>query len=143
MYHNEKVSSLKITIILFFLALMIVPSAFSSNQGILPLNKKERVIQFFNSANFSNMKSLCEEFYHPNIVFKDPLGTIKGLDNMINYYPNLTKMSLILGLNLKTRSSSKYPLLSWVMFLKSKALKSGEEIKLKGVSHIKFDPQTA
>ena len=55
-------------------------------QPKLPENPKERVIKFFNTARHNNMKKLCEEFYHPKIVFKDPVGEINGLKNMVKYY---------------------------------------------------------
>ena len=89
------------------------------------------------------MKQLCEEFYHPNLTFKDPLTSIKGRDEMIKYYLNLYKNVIDIRFDFKDSTNLKNSyMLSWVMYLKSKSLKSGEEIKLEGISHLKFDQKT-
>ena len=149
MYHKDGFHYLKkfsfFKNVLFFIAITIsiIPSASSLEKNLLPQDPKERIIKFFNLANFSNMKSLCEEFYHPNLIFEDPLGTINGRDEMIKYYLNLYKNVIDIRFEFKDSTTSKNThMLSWVMYLKSKSLKSGKEIKLEGVSHLKFDPQT-
>ena len=126
-----------------FIFCHILPAS-SSTKINLPKDQEARVIKFFNSANFSNMKSLCEKFYHPKIVFDDPLGTIEGRNEMIKYYLNLYQNVVDIRFDFKdsTNNNNNSYMFSWVMYLKTKSLKSGEEIKLEGVSHLKFDPKT-
>ena len=149
MYLKKKFTSFSKAIFLkSFLPLAIsllayIPLVSSSTDVTLPKNPKERVIKFFNSANFSNMKSLCEKFYHPNLIFEDPLGTLEGRNEMIKYYLNLYQNVVDIRFDFKdSTSNGNIYMLSWVMYLKTKKLKSGEEIKLEGVSHLKFDPKT-
>ena len=149
MYHKNKIgllSKLHYLKSLLILSLFVVtysPPALSTTNITLPKDQKERVIKFFNLANFSNMKALCKIFYHPNLIFKDPLGTIKGREEMIKYYLNLYQNVIDIRFEFKdSTSNNNSHMLSWIMYLKSKSLKSGEEIKLEGVSHLKFDPKT-
>ena len=150
MYPKKNVSSFSIAtflrrfIPLSLLIFSYIPSALSSTKITLPKDREARVIKFFNSANFSNMKSLCEKFYHPKIIFDDPLGTIEGRSEMIKYYLNLYQNVVDIKFDFKdsTKNNSNSYMFSWVMYLKTKSLKSGEEIKLEGVSHLKFDPKT-
>ena len=109
----------------------------------LPLEPNERVIKFFNIVRHNNMKSLCEEFYHPKITFKDPIGEIKGLNNMVQYYLNMYENVLDIKFDFHdiTSKDNTY-MFSWTMYLKSRSLKSGEEVKLEGISHLKFDQKT-
>ena len=112
-------------------------------QPKLPENPKERVIKFFNTARHNNMKKLCEEFYHPKIVFKDPVGEINGLKNMVKYYLGMYENVIDIKFDFHdiTSKDNTY-MFSWTMYLKSKSLKSGEEVKLEGVSHLKFDQKS-
>ena len=139
----RKIASLKnFLIFTIFIFSYSLPTSSMTNVT-LPKDPKERVIKFFNSANFSNMKSLCEKFYHPNLIFKDPLGTINGREEMIKYYLNLYQNVVDIRFDFKeSTSNDNTHMLSWIMYLKSKSLKSGKEIKLEGVSHLKFDPKT-
>lgn len=102
--------------------------------GHSKLNSKE----FFSQLSSKTMH-LVEEFYDEKIVFKDPLGEIKGLSELKTYYSNLYKGAESVRFDFDRQlNSGNEEVLFWSMTLKSKSLNAGKEYTVTGNSHMIF-----
>ena len=101
--------------------------------------KAELTKRVFNELRFDNTEIL-NDFYHPDIEFHDPVGSINGLDSMKNYYKKMYQGVESIRFEFNSFSSNvqgRY-FFSWDMYLKTPKLNSGEEFKVVGVSEILF-----
>ncbi len=95
---------------------------------------------FFNTANKANMKEKVEEFYDPEVKFVDPIVNLQGRDALLqhylNLYENVTEIRFEMG---DTVVTGNQVAASWVMYMKHPKIKSGEEIAVEGMSHLKLN----
>lgn len=79
------------------------------------------------------------EIYDRNVVFRDPLHELDGLDDMQDYFLKLSETidycKFSFGDELVSENKAY---LSWKMFFRHRQLNRGNEIVLRGVSHIEF-----
>jgi limonene-1,2-epoxide hydrolase len=94
---------------------------------------------FFNSLGPNSMQTV-QEFYHPEITFIDPLGTIRGVHQLEKYYRhlyrNVTNIRFEFS-NCAEVDSTLY--LPWAMHLQARKLNDGKEVVVDGISHIRMD----
>jgi limonene-1,2-epoxide hydrolase len=95
---------------------------------------------FFNSSNKSNLKENVQAFYTEDIHFVDPVGEVRGVDAMLTYYEHLyaNLISIRFDFDKRVQSDEAELMIPWTMYARHKRIKSGEEIRVDGVSHIKF-----
>ncbi len=120
-------------ILLFCFSLNILAQAQQSDP------KAELTYKIFNELRYDNTEIL-NNFYHPNIEFHDPVGTINGIETMKEYYKNMYKSVENIRFEFKSYSANlegRY-FFAWDMFLKTPKLNSGKEFKVTGVSEILF-----
>lgn len=98
-----------------------------------------KVEEFFHSLRAETI-GLIDEFYAPEALFEDPVGTHRGLDAIRAYYAglyqNVTAIRFDFGTIVKDGSTVCAP---WRMFLRATKLNRGNEIALPGISYITFD----
>lgn len=105
------------------------------------LNAKEAlsVSEFFNLARHSNIEQLCQEFYHQDIHFIDPLGEVRGIKNLINYYKNLYENLISISFEDKGLfKKDNEQVYLWKMSVQHKKIGGGDPIELEGVSIIRY-----
>ncbi|MCF8059777.1 MAG: nuclear transport factor 2 family protein [Bacteriovoracaceae bacterium] len=129
-------------IFLFTLNFIISSHAEQATSESQMITRKERIKNAFNTLRADNLHIL-DGFYHPSLKFHDPLGEISGLDAMKAYYANMYKNVTDIRFEFGTLSEEGDDIFGiWNMILKAKSLNGGEEVKVLGVSHLKFDPET-
>ena len=119
--------------ILFFFTLFILSgNAMAKDQRMSPE-------VFFNKASFENMETVCSEFYHPDVVFEDPLGTVKGLPGLVGYYKNLYENLIEIRFEpLNTFKKGDEEIFVWQMHMRHKKVGNGKLIVLEGVSLFRY-----
>ena len=116
-----------VVIIMFFSASAVAQSA------------RPSVEEFFNKATFENMDEVCREFYAENVRFKDPLGSIEGIEPLIKYYKNLYEnVTSIKFEAVNTFDKGEDQVFVWRMHLRHKRLSDGELVTLDGTSHLRY-----
>jgi hypothetical protein len=104
--------------------------------------RKERIVKAFNDLRADNLHIL-DQFYHPKLKFLDPIGEIDGLPAMKAYYANMYETVTDIRFDFDTLTEEGANIMaSWTMVLKAKGLNGGEEVSVKGVSHLKFDSES-
>ena len=97
------------------------------------------IAKFFNDFSYQNI-DLADSFYAEDVVFEDPLGRIEGLKGLKDYYRKLYKNVVAIRFEFSsviTQGNEQVGV--WVMYLKAKGLNGGEEIALKGNSHVRYN----
>ncbi|MCR9205222.1 MAG: nuclear transport factor 2 family protein [Halobacteriovoraceae bacterium] len=128
----------------FILFPLLFTQAFSmeKNQNIDQTERKQRIEKAFNDLRADNLHIL-DSFYHPKLKFIDPIGELNGLDNMKAYYKKMYENVTEIKFLFSTMTAENNELTAtWTMLLKAKGLNDGKEVKVEGVSHLKFDPDT-
>lgn len=104
--------------------------------------RKDRIIKAFNDLRADNLHIL-DNFYHPELKFHDPIGEIDGLKAMKAYYAQMYETVTDIRFDFETMTEEGDNIIStWTMVLKAKGLNGGEEVKVKGVSHLTFEPKS-
>lgn len=104
--------------------------------------REQFIRDFFNQLRADKMH-LCDDFYHSDILFQDPLGEIRGLNAMKAYYSNLYKNVLEIRFEFKEMTSSERKSFApWLMHLRASGLNSGNWVIVPGVSEFEFDPSS-
>ena len=82
---------------------------------------------------------LVEEFYHPELEFQDPIGTLKGVKKMRKYYERMYKSVTSIKFEFSNFVESGDDIVGiWKMTLITPNLNSGEPVVVDGNSVIKF-----
>ena len=106
------------------------------------MDRKNRVESVFNDLRADNL-NILDDFYHENVKFQDPLGSINGLIPLKEYYRGLYKNVTDISFEFTdhiVENDSHVGI--WTMRMKTKKLNNGKEMVLNGNSHIVFDPDT-
>lgn len=114
--------------------------------GVLTMNSEvfgqnlPSINTFFNAAQYDKMDEVCREFYAEDIHFVDPIGELKGIGPMIDYYKNLYANVIEIRFDIhKETEDGNEKFATWTMHLKHKKVNDGKEIVLDGVSHVRFE----
>lgn len=99
----------------------------------------EQFITNMNTIQHENAKQILINIYTDNVVFIDPIKSIKGLDDLTIYFEDLYKSvtSCHFRLTNNVPDGNRYSL-EWVMHLQHKKISSNQEIELNGASFIEF-----
>jgi predicted ester cyclase len=104
--------------------------------------RKEKIVKVFNELRADNL-SILDKFYHPDIHFIDPVGEIKGLKELKEYYANMYQNVQEISFDFEKLVEQEDDIASfWTMNLKAKSLNKGQRVKVKGTSRIAFDNST-
>lgn len=107
---------------------------------VMAAKQKLSIEAFFNRVTKENLVELCEQFYHPDVHFVDPVTSIEGRDSLIKYYQHLYENVIEVRFEMtKEFVDANEHLALWTMFLKHRRLNGGQEVILEGNSHVKFE----
>lgn len=101
-------------------------------------NRLLEIESLFNNFNSDTMH-LADDFYDPDVVFRDPIVELKGRDSLkayyVDMYENVTSIRFDFSGGIE---KDEEVVVFWTMELRAKGLKGGEPVLLDGASHIKF-----
>lgn len=104
------------------------------------LNNAEKLKIFFHKLD-KNSLGLVTEFYHPQVEFIDPVGTIKGSDKIKKYYEGMYKNAATVKFDFKnTYQDGNTVIAIWTMTLETDKLNGGKPYSVDGNSVVKFAP---
>ncbi len=93
---------------------------------------------FYESFDPSDVQ-LIDKIYDRDVVFRDPLHEIEGLVSMHDYFSNMLKAIDYCKFSFGDELiGDNKAYLSWKMYFRHKQLNQGNEIVLRGVSHLEF-----
>lgn len=122
-------------IILLFLFTL---SSFTWGQTMDNMNNRQKFQYFFENLSKEKMH-LVEEFYHPELEFHDPIGTLKGVKKMRRYYERMYKSVTSIKFEFSNYVESGDDIVGvWKMTLVTPNLNGGEPVVVDGNSVIKF-----
>jgi ketosteroid isomerase-like protein len=102
------------------------------------MNNRQKFQHFFENLNKEKMH-LVEEFYHPELEFHDPIGTLKGVKKMRRYYERMYKSVTSIKFEFSNFVESGNDIVGvWKMTLVTPNLNGGEPVVVDGNSVIKF-----
>ncbi len=104
--------------------------------------RSEKIRKFFNSLDRDSI-DLCDDFYHENLKFRDPLGNIQGLEAMKSYYKKMYKNVTAIRFDIYNEiKEGNQHLIEWNMILTASSLNGGNEVTVEGNSLLRFDEST-
>ena len=124
-------------LIITLMALLL--SSLTSAQSMNNMSNAEKVEYFYKNSSKENM-SLVTEFYSTDATFKDPVGEVKGAENLKKYYSSLYENLKEINFEFPRVFQDKNTVIAvWVMTIRTDSLNSGEPVKVEGNSVITFD----
>jgi len=125
----------------FLLGVMLMLSNVASARAAVP-----SVPDFFNGFNKDTLE-MVDAFYAPNAHFMDPVVDLKGRDAVRGYYANLYANVISIRFEFSGEVNSKTDqgdekVAFWTMILRHKKLRGGDEVRVVGNSHFRFDAAT-
>lgn len=101
----------------------------------------ERLVAFralFNSLTH-RMEHDLSQVYDERILFRDPFIEVRGLTALEDYfreaYSNVISCTFDFGVPLQQAEQATQP---WLMRLRHRRLRGGEEVLVEGISHLQF-----
>jgi hypothetical protein len=94
--------------------------------------------EFFNSFNRDTVH-LADDFYDPDVAFRDPIVELQGRDALKAYYVDMYETVISIRFDFSGGiEKDEEVVVFWNMELRAEGLKGGEPVLLEGASHIKF-----
>jgi hypothetical protein len=120
------------------LILILAGAGHSSGKEDDMSNRLSQIESLFNNFNYDTMY-LADDFYDPDVVFRDPLVELKGRDALKAYYMDMYKNVTSIRFDFSGGMEKDEEVVAfWTMELRTKGLKGGEPVLLDGVSHIRY-----
>lgn len=96
---------------------------------------------FFDKLDAAHLQ-LVDQFYDINVVFQDPVHSLKGSEAVKKYYEGLYKNVDSIRFEYgKGIEAGEVVSLPWKMYLKTPSINKGKEITVDGVSLITFNAE--
>lgn len=96
----------------------------------------EKFKSLFNELDKGNLNKL-PDVYSENIGFQDPLGAVKGLDALTQYFAGAYANVISCRFAYKDAVvQNSFATIPWVMHLRHKRIRGGREIQVAGISHL-------
>jgi len=104
--------------------------------------RTEKTIKAFNGLNKNTLHTL-DDYYHEDIRFEDPIGSVTGLKNLKKYYKKMYENVKDIRFEFHNKIEEGNSLVVfWDMHFQARGLNSGKPIQVTGNSHLEFDPQS-
>lgn len=105
----------------------------------MPVNRSDKIRYAFNELTKDTL-GILKDFYAEEVVFQDPLGTIRGLNGVMNYYENMyaNVQEIHFDFTNEVVDGNTY-VVFWTLRMKVKGLNGGEEVSCEGNSIIRFN----
>ena len=127
---------------LTLLILILVGAGHSSGKEGAMSNRLLEIESLFNNFNSDTMH-LADDFYDPDVVFRDPIVELKGRDSLkayyVDMYENVTSIRFDFSGGIE---KDEEVVVFWTMELRAKGLKGGEPVLLDGTSHIRYGAES-
>ncbi|RYZ86355.1 MAG: nuclear transport factor 2 family protein [Moraxellaceae bacterium] len=95
--------------------------------------------KFYSTFDGTSVARLSE-FYSPQVVFKDPIHSLQGLEQLQTYFNQFCSSSTKCGFIFHTLlTSGNQTFIHWQMTYSHPALNKGKDLTLNGSSLITFD----
>jgi ketosteroid isomerase-like protein len=119
--------------------IVLLLSSVTWGQVLNNLSNSQKVEHFYKNSSKDDM-SLVTEFYHADAVFKDPVGEVKGAENLKAYYSSLYENLKEIKFEFpKTFEAKDTVIATWIMTISTESLNGGEPVRVEGSSVITFD----
>lgn len=120
------------------LLITLVLSPLSWGQEMNGMSNKDKFQYAFQKLTKDSLH-IVDEFYAKDVEFHDPVGTIKGSDNIKKYYENMYKNVKSIKFDFSEFVENGDTVVGvWVMTMETDKLNDGEPIKVDGTSVVKF-----
>ncbi len=101
-------------------------------------HRLKEVESLFNNSNKDTLH-LADDFYDPDVLFRDPIVELKGRDALKAYYSDMYENVTSIRFDFSGGiEKDEEVVVFWTMELRAKGLKGGEPFLVDGSSHIKF-----
>lgn len=101
-------------------------------------SRLERVSRFFNAFSRETL-DLADAFYDKDVVFRDPITDLKGLEALKAYYASMYENVISIRFDFTDGVETEDTVAAfWTMELRARGLRGGEPIRVVGASHIRF-----
>lgn len=105
-----------------------------------PINRFKEI---FNRLDGGNLH-LLEQIYESDVVFRDPVHELAGLDALRAYYARLYDGVLSCRFEFEDEiAAGNSAVLVWVMHFEHARFCRGEKLTLRGVSHLRFNDKVS
>ncbi len=123
---------------LFLLILFVAGPAIASGEEHDMSGRLAEIESLFNNFNKETLH-LADDFYDPDVMFRDPIVELKGREALKAYYAdmyeNVTSIRFDFSDGIEKDGEA---VVFWTMEVRAKGLKGGEPVLLDGTSHIRF-----
>lgn len=120
------------------LILVLTGAGHSSGKEGAMSNRLSEIESLFNNFNSDTMH-LADDFYDPDVVFRDPIVELRGRDSLKAYYVDMYKNVTSIRFDFSGGiEKNEEVVVFWTMELRAKGLKGGERVLLDGTSHIRY-----
>jgi hypothetical protein len=104
-------------------------------------SRAEKIQITFNALNKDNVPVL-DGFYHPEVVFEDPLVRINGLERLKRYYADMYESVTAISFDFSEQIVEEDTHVAiWSMRMRFRKLNKGREVQLDGISVIRFNEE--
>jgi len=123
---------------LILVILLLAGTGLSFGKENTMSKRLSEIESLFNNFNRDTMH-LADDFYDPNVVFRDPLVELKGREALKGYYMDMYRNVTSIRFDFSGGiEKGEEVVVFWTMELRAKGLKGGEPVLLDGASHIKY-----
>jgi hypothetical protein len=123
--------------ILFFI-LVFLGAGHSFGEEQATRNRLKEIESLFNNFNRETL-NLADDFYDPDVVFRDPIVDLRGRDSLKAYYADMYKNVTSIRFDFSGGiEKDEEAVVFWTMEVRAEGFKGGEPVLLDGSSHIKF-----
>ena len=99
----------------------------------------DKFCEVYQKLNKDNL-DLLTTIYDENIIFKDALHHVQGIDELHRYFQHLYQNLSFCQFDIEQVICQQgHASIIWTMTFSHKKLNSGKEIQVNGSSHLKFD----
>ena len=103
--------------------------------------RKNTIIKTYNDLRATNLEIL-DGFYAKDVEFHDPVGMIKGLKNIKDYYSSMYQNVKNIKFSFSHFISQENEIVGfWKMTYQTNSLNAGKPIVVTGNSHLKFNSE--
>jgi len=124
--------------VLILTTLVFVGAGASFGEEQAMSHRMTEIESLFNNFN-SDTLHLADDFYDPDVVFRDPIVELRGRDALKAYYADMYENVISIRFDFSGGIEKDEEVVAfWTMEVRAKGLKGGEPVLLDGASHIKF-----
>jgi hypothetical protein len=123
---------------LILVILLLVGTGLSAGKEATMSNRLSEIESLFNNFNRDTIY-LADDFYDPDVVFRDPIVELRGRDSLKAYYADMYENVTSIRFDFSGGiEKDEEVVVFWTMELRAKGLKGGEPVLLDGTSHIRY-----